>query len=135
MSTRTYFIGGLLALLVFDTFAHSCFKFTALHAAPLTFDLAWFMRVLSTPWLYGTILGYFCAFVTWMIVLRHVPVGPAFAATHLAAVGVLVVSIPLFGEALSGVQYLGAALIIAGVLCLAYGEPNHTPGGTAEESH
>jgi drug/metabolite transporter (DMT)-like permease len=135
MSSRTYFIGGLLALLVFDTFAQVSFKLTALHAAPLTFDLPWLVRVLSVPWVYCAILGYFCAFVTWMVILRHIPVGPAFAATHLEVVGVVFISIPLFGEVLSWVQYLGAVLIVAGVFCLAYGEPHYTPGSVAEENH
>ncbi|MCL2524211.1 MAG: EamA family transporter, partial [Betaproteobacteria bacterium] len=112
MSSRTFFIGGLLTLLVIDTFAQVCFKFTALSAAPLTFDLPWLLRALSTPWLYCAILGYFGAFVTWMVVLRRVPVGPAFAAAHLEVVGVMVISVPLFGEILSWLQYLGAVLII-----------------------
>ncbi|MDR2014560.1 MAG: EamA family transporter [Azoarcus sp.] len=135
MSSRTYFIGGLLALLVFDTFAQVCFKLTALHAAPLTFDLPWLARAFSAPWVYCAILGYACAFVTWIVILRHIPVGPAFAATHLEVVGVVVISVPLFGEVLSWVQYLGAVLIVAGVLCLAYGEPNYPPGSTVEENH
>ena len=135
MSTRAFFIGGFLALLVFDTFAQVCFKLTALHAAPLTFDQAWFIRAFTTPWVYCAIMGYLGAFVTWMVLLRHIPVGPAFAASHIEVVGVLVVSVPLFGEVLSWVQYLGAVLILAGVLCLAYGEPNYTPGGTVKGSH
>ncbi|MCL2875968.1 MAG: EamA family transporter [Betaproteobacteria bacterium] len=135
MSSRTFFIGGLLTLLVFDTVAQVCFKFTALSAAPLTFDLPWLLRALGTPWLYCAILGYLGAFVTWMVVLRRIPVGPAFAATHLEAVGVMVISVPLFGEVLSLVQYLGAALILVGVLCLAYGEKDHTLGKVVEKSH
>ncbi|MCL1860381.1 MAG: DMT family transporter [Proteobacteria bacterium] len=135
MSSRVFFIIGLLALLVFDTFAQVCFKFTALHAAPLTFDLPWLLRALSTPWVYCSILGYLCAFVTYMTMLRRIPVGPAFAAAHLEVVGVLVISVPLFGEVLSVLQYLGAVLILAGVFCLAYGESNRNPGGMAVEGH
>ncbi|MCL2020849.1 MAG: EamA family transporter [Betaproteobacteria bacterium] len=135
MSTRTFFIIGLLALLVFDTFAQVCFKLTAIHAAPLAFDWAWFIRAFTTPWVYCSILGYLCAFATYMTMLRRIPVGPAFAAAHLEVVGVLVVSVPLFGEVLSWVQYLGAVLIMAGVFCLAYGESNYTPGGTTKERH
>jgi drug/metabolite transporter (DMT)-like permease len=123
MSSRTFFIRGFLALLVFDTFAQVCFKLTAIHAAPLTLDLPWLLRALATPWVYCAILGYLGAFVTWMGLLRHVPIGPAFAASHLELIGVMVVSVPLFGEALSGLQYVGAVLIVAGVLCLAYSEP------------
>jgi drug/metabolite transporter (DMT)-like permease len=123
MSQRTFFIRGFLALLIFDTFAQVCFKLTAIHAAPLTFDFPWLLRALATPWVYFAILGYLCAFVTWMSLLRHIPIGPAFAASHLELIGVMAVSVPLFGETLSMIQYAGAALIVAGVLCLAYSEP------------
>jgi len=135
MSSRTFFIAALLVLLAFDTFTQVCFKFTALHADPLTFDLPWLLRVLSTPWVYCTILGYLGAFVTWMTVLRRISVGPAFAATHLEVVGVMVISVPLFHEVLTWLQYLGAVLILAGVFCLAYGEPNHTPEDVPGKSH
>jgi drug/metabolite transporter (DMT)-like permease len=133
MNSRTYFIVGLLGLLVLDTFTKVSLKYTTLVAEPLTFDLQWLVRVLTTPWVYCAILGYLGAFVTWMTILRRIPVGPAFAATNLELVGVMVISAPLFGEVLSGVQYFGAVLIIAGVLCIAYGEPNVTPGSAAEE--
>jgi drug/metabolite transporter (DMT)-like permease len=132
VSSRSFFIGGFLALLILDTFAQVCFKLTALHAEPLTLDPPWLLRAFATPWLYGSIAGYLGAFVTWMTLLRHIPVGPAFAASHLEVIGVMVVSIPVFGEVLTWVQYLGAALILAGVLCLANGEP---PESAAGENH
>ncbi|MDR0528358.1 MAG: EamA family transporter [Zoogloeaceae bacterium] len=122
MSPRAFFLSGFLALLLFDTFAQVCFKLTAIHAAPLTFDWPWLLRALTTPWVYCSIFGYLGAFVTWMTLLRHIPVGPAFAASHLEVIGVMVVSVPLFGEVLSGVQYLGAALILGGVFFLARDE-------------
>ncbi len=135
MSSRTSIVIGFLALLVFDTFAQICFKLTALQAAPLTFDLPWFIRAFTTPWVYCTILGYLGAFVTWMALLRYIPIGPATAASHIEVIGVMVVSVPVFGEVLSWVQYLGAALIVGGVLCLAYGEPNYTSEGMVGRSH
>lgn len=126
---RTFFICGFAALMFFDTFAQVCFKFTALHAAPLTFDLPWLMRVFATPWVYCSILGYFATFVLWMTLLRRVAVGPAFAASHLEIVGVLLISMPLFGEYLSLLQCLGAVLILGGVFFLAYDETDTIPEG------
>ena len=77
---------------------------------------------LETPWIYGAIAGYLGAFFTWMTLLRQAPVGPAFAASHLEVVGVLIISTPIFGEVLSLGQLLGALLIVAGVACLAKSE-------------
>ncbi|MCL2161573.1 MAG: EamA family transporter [Betaproteobacteria bacterium] len=151
MNSRTFVVVAFLALLVFDTFTQVCLKLTANHAANyaelviqseptiqselMAFDLQWLIRALTTPWVYCAVIGYLATFVTWMLVLRHIPVGPAVAASHLEVVGVMIVSVPIFGEVLTWVQYLGAALILTGVFCLAYGEPNYTPGGKMKESH
>lgn len=122
MSLKKFYLVGFIVLIAFDTFSQICFKMTALHADPFGISLEWLWRVLGTPWVYGAVIGYLGAFVTWMTLLRHAPIGPAFAASHLEVVGVMVVSVPLFGEALSAAQLAGAALIVAGVICLAVGE-------------
>ncbi len=123
MSRKTFYIVGFVALIVCDTFSQICFKMAAINAEPFLIEVEWLIRVLETSWVYGAISGYLGAFVIWMTLLRQAPVGPAFAASHLEVVGVMVVSIPLFGEALSLSQFLGALLIVAGVVCLAQSEP------------
>ncbi|HZP87268.1 MAG TPA: EamA family transporter [Burkholderiales bacterium] len=118
MSRRRFYLIGFLALIVFDTLAQVCFKFAALDT-PFSLEVGWFLRVLAAPWVYAAVLGYLGAFVTWMTLLKYAPIGPAFAASHLEVVGVMILSVPLFGERLSVWQFAGAAAIIAGVLCLA----------------
>ena len=54
-----------------------------------------------------------------MTLLRYAPIGPAFAATHLDIVTVLVVSVMWLGETLSRPQIVGAALILTGITVLA----------------
>lgn len=122
MSLKRFYLVGFLVLIAFDTVSQVCFKMTAIRAAPFALDGAWFLRVLAEPWVYGSIVGYLGAFFTWMTLLRHAPIGPAFAASHLELVGVMIISVPVFGEAISPLQFAGAALIIAGVGCLALGE-------------
>ena len=119
--TKFYFV-GFLVLIGFDTFSQICFKMAAIQAEPFLIEVEWLIRVLETPWVYGAIIGYLGAFITWMTLLRHAPVGPAFAASHLEVVGVMVISVMLFGEVLSISQMFGAILIVAGVVCLAQGE-------------
>lgn len=116
---RRFYIVGFLALMGFDTLSQVCFKFAALHAAPLAADPAWLLRVLGAPWVYGAILGYLGAFATWMTLLKHAPVGPAFAASHLEVISVMALSVPLFGDRLGAAQLLGAMAIVAGIFCLA----------------
>lgn len=122
MSLKRFYLLGFIVLIAFDTFSQICFKLASTHAEPFMVEVEWVLRVLGTPWVYGAIVGYMGAFVTWMTLLRHAPVGPAFAASHLEVVGVMVISVPMFGESLSAWQMMGAALIVAGVICLAMGE-------------
>lgn len=119
---RRFYIIGFLALMVFDTLAQTSFKFVSIHADPLDFDLAWFMRVFSSPWLYGALAGYLGSFVSWMTLLKHAPIGPAFAASHLELVSVTLLSVWLFHEPLNVYKVVGGLLIILGVLCLAKNE-------------
>lgn len=122
MSSKTFYVFGFIALIAFDTFSQICFKMAAVQAEPFLVEVEWLIRVLQTSWVYGAIIGYLGAFVIWMTLLRHAPVGPAFAASHLEVVGVMVISAPLFGEVLSISQILGALLVVAGVVCLAQDE-------------
>lgn len=131
MSRARFYLVGFILLLSFDTLAQISFKFVALHAQPFAPDLAWLMKVLSSPWLLGCIAGYLGAFFTWMTLLEHAPVGPAFAASHLEIVTIMLVSVPLFNESLSMMQLAGAAVIVAGVVCLAVSETKPDDSGAA----
>ena len=117
-----YYVTGFLVLMAFDTLSQLCFKLAALHAAPFAADGPWLLRVAREPLVYGAIAGYLGAFVTYMGLLRHAPVGPAFAASHLNVVSVLLVSAWLLHERLSLPQSVGATLIVLGILVLARAE-------------
>lgn len=124
---KRFYITGFLALMIFDTLAQTSFKFVSIHAAPLDFNLAWFLRVFSSPWLYGALCGYLGSFISWMTLLKHAPIGPAFAASHLELVSVTLVSVWLFREPLNVYKIAGGLLIILGVLCLAQTENSDVP--------
>ncbi|MFA5494611.1 MAG: EamA family transporter [Porticoccaceae bacterium] len=127
---RLYLVGFPL-LMAFDTLAQLCFKLAGDGALPVEASLAWLLRVLSQPWVYGAIFGYIGAFFTWMSLLRQAPIGPAFAASHLEVVSVLLLSALLLHEPVGPVHLLGAALIVAGILCLGIAEsadPHAPPG-------
>ncbi|HEY2387302.1 MAG TPA: EamA family transporter [Candidatus Binatia bacterium] len=106
-------------LLTFDTFSQLGFKFAALAAGPADLKLDWFVRIVRDKWIYLAVAGYLGAFITWMTLLQRAPVGPAFAASHLDIVTVLLLSGLVLDERLSRVQMLGAALILTGIGILA----------------
>jgi len=125
---RSYVL-GFLVLVMFDTFTQISFKYAAMATLPLELNVAWFVRLFSEPWVYGAVFGYLCAFITWMTVLKHMAVGPSFAASHLEIVSVTILSIYLFNEPLNAYKVTGGLLILVGVLCLAKSE------GEEERAH
>ncbi len=122
MTMRRFYLCGFGALMVFDTWTQLSFKLASVHAGEFTVTMAWLKAASSTPWILGAMAGYLGAFVTWMTLLKHAPVGPAFAASHLEVVTVLIVSRLLFDERLSHAQTAGAACIIVGIVFLSLGE-------------
>lgn len=119
---RRFYLVGFILLMAFDTLAQISFKYTAIHALPLQADSAWLLRVFGHIWIYGALIGYIGAFFTWMALLKHAPIGPAFAASHLEVISVMFCSVWLFNEQLSVAQICGALLIFAGIVCLAISE-------------
>lgn len=124
---RTFYLVGFLVLMLFDTLAQICFKLASTIALPVEAKLDWALRLFSHPYTYGAVLGYLGAFFTWLTLLRHAPVGPAFAATHLQVVSVLLVSAWLFHEPVTALRGLGALLILSGIVCLGYAETSAAP--------
>ena len=120
------YLPGFAALLIFDTMVQISLKLASQKAGPMALnwlELApWLVRVFSGAWVYLAIVGYLGAFFCWMRLLKHAPVGPAFAASHLEVLGVLGLSSYLFREHLSGLQWLGAIAIVLGIFALALGE-------------
>ena len=120
-SGRSYLL-GFLVLMVFDAAAQISVKLAGTHALPLEPSVDWLFRLATHPWVYGAIVGYLGAFFTWMTILKHAPIGPAFAASHLEIVVVLILSHSLLGEHISAGQLVGTALILSGIVCLGISE-------------
>ncbi len=119
---KRFYLFGFLLLMTFDTLAQISFKYAGTQALPVQASLAWLLRVFGQPWVYGAVIGYIGAFFTWMALLKTAPIGPAFAASHLEVVSVMLLSIWLFDEHLTVPRVLGAIAIVAGIVCLGLAE-------------
>lgn len=131
---KRFYLTGFLLLMGFDTLAQISFKYAGTQALPVAASLAWVLRVFGQPWVYGAVIGYIGAFFTWMALLKHAPIGPAFAASHLEVVSVMLLSIWLFDERLDAARVLGAIAIIAGIVCLGMAESREHVAETAPAS-
>ncbi len=132
---KRFYLLGFAVLMAFDTFNFVCFKIAGNHALPVEANLAWLLRVFGEPWVYGAVFGYIGAFFTWMSLLKHAPIGPAFAASHLEVVSVMLLSIWLFHEPMTATKLIGALAILAGIVCLGLAErdlpEDHLPSSVA----
>jgi drug/metabolite transporter (DMT)-like permease len=128
MKRRDFYIIGFSALMFFDTLTQVSFKLSSSHAGVFVPEFAWLFTVFLNPWVYGAVIGYLGSFVAWITLLKHAPVGPAFAASHLDVVTVLIISVVYLGEKLSTLQVLGALCIIAGIVCLSLSKENKGDG-------
>jgi drug/metabolite transporter (DMT)-like permease len=108
--------------MLFDTWTQVSFKLAAIGSGEFAPSPAWLKAAALSPWIYGAVAGYLAAFVTWMTLLEHAPVGPAFAASHLEVVTVLLISALLFRERLTQLQIAGAACIVTGIVLLSLSE-------------
>jgi drug/metabolite transporter (DMT)-like permease len=125
MSHKSLYVLGFSALMLFDTWTQMSFKQASSQAGGFVMTLAWFKAAVFNPWSYGAVAGYLGAFVTWMTLLRRAPVGPAFAASHLEVVSVLIISVLYFGEHLVPLQIVGGLCIVLGIVFLSFGESKH----------
>ncbi|MEO8747806.1 MAG: EamA family transporter [Rhodanobacter sp.] len=117
-----FYLVGFTLLMAFDSVGAISFKVAGMHALPVEATTAWLLRLFGRPWVYGAVIGYIGAFFTWMTLLKHAPIGPAFAASHLELISVMLLSIWFFHEPLTVSKLLGAVAILAGIACLALAE-------------
>lgn len=128
MKRGWFYLIGFLVLVLFDSVGAISFKYAGMHALPVEASTAWLLRLFGRPWIYGAVIGYIGAFFTWMTLLKHAPIGPAFAASHLEVVSVMLLSIWLFHEPLRLPHVLGAIAIVTGIVCLGFAESReHVP--------
>jgi drug/metabolite transporter (DMT)-like permease len=123
---RKRIVIGFCALVLVDTWTQIAFKLAARQTGEFMMNTRWLSAAAVTPFIYAAIAGYMAAFVAWMTLLEHAPVGPAFAASHLEVVTVLMLSVPLFGESLSAGKLAGAVCIVTGIIMLSLSE-SRTP--------
>jgi drug/metabolite transporter (DMT)-like permease len=135
MKRGTFYLLGFLLLMLFDSIGAISFKYAGDHALPVEANMVWLLRIFTHPWVYGAVVGYIGAFFTWMTLLKHAPIGPAFAASHLEVVSVMLLSVWLFNEHLTIGRLLGALAILLGIVCLGFAESReHVPDAADSET-
>ena len=118
---------GFLLLLALDTASNILMKLASNRIGEFQADAAWIAGVGREPIVLVIIGCYIAAFLTYTSILKHAPVGPAFAAVHGHVVTVLIFSIWWFGERLTLLQAIGSLLVLAGITVLGVTERMEGP--------
>lgn len=126
---KSFYVIGFTVLMCFDTLTQISIKYASVVALPMEFNFPWFARIMGSVWIYTALAGYVGSFITWMTLLRHAPVGPSFAASHLEIISVTLLSIWLFNEPMTLYKGIGGILILLGILCLAQNASSDEPAG------
>lgn len=71
--------------------------------------------IVIDPYFIGAMIIYAIATVSWIFVLRSVPLAAAYSFTALGFLFIPILSSVIFGEVLTLRYFLGAALIMAGL--------------------
>lgn len=80
---------------------------------------AFLRQLVAQPWLIGGIVIYMIEFIVWVRVLALIPLGIAFPIASLNILGIVLASRMFLGEPVSRKQWMGAALVTAGVAIVA----------------
>jgi len=74
---------------------------------------------LESPWVWGGIAFVIVSFLSWLYVLKHIPLTIAFPLSNVVHVLVPLCSWIFLGEAISRLRWCGIALVLAGLVVVA----------------
>ena len=82
--------------------------------------LIFLSQVMVKPWVLAGLASAFGAALFWMLALKKMPLSTAYPLTASSFVLILAFSVAFFGETLTVHKAAGTALIVSGIVVLAY---------------
>ncbi|MBS0193754.1 MAG: EamA family transporter [Proteobacteria bacterium] len=116
--SRSALVAAWVVLVGIEVVTQLAFKFAGHATGDFDFSGAAFARAASAPWLWVAVGGYCAGFLAWMLILRHMRLSRAYPASAIVFVAVMVASLLVLGESIATVQWIGATIIVAGILLL-----------------
>lgn len=111
---------GLWALLIVsESVAQIAMKIGSAGLTGLPMGMDWLKTALSSPGVLIAVACYVFSFFTWMLILRITTLSKAFPLSSVVFVAVLLGSWLGLGEHISGLHWLGALVIVAGLGVMA----------------
>lgn len=111
-----------LLLLTVESGAQIGLKVGSTPLAGLDLGTAWLATALSSRWVLVGAGCYVLSFAAWMLILDRMPLSLAFPMSGAVYIVVLLVSAFGLGERLGAWHWLGASLIVMGIMLLGQDE-------------
>ena len=77
------------------------------------------LTALASPFVWAGIIFVVGSFVTWLYVLKHLPLSVAFPASQIVHVTIPVSSWLVLGEQIASIRWCGIVLVLAGLALVA----------------
>lgn len=100
---------------VWNTLYQLFIKLAAGSMDGVDFGADWLRQAIATPWIWAALVSEAAAFITWMQILSSHDLSKAFPLSAISYVMVLATGWLVFHETLLPLQFVGGALILAGV--------------------
>jgi drug/metabolite transporter (DMT)-like permease len=104
----------------FVTLSEVLLKIGAEQTPPRGAVLDWLgLSGLGSVWVWGGIVALLLSFLSWLYVLKHLPLSVAFPLTNVVHVTIPISSWIFLGEAISSRRWIGITIVIAGLAIVA----------------
>lgn len=124
MRSRFFGLGNPWFQIVFGALLVTVSELFLKHGATLTAHVsprfAWTgLTGLESPWVWCGIVFVILSFLSWLYVLKHIPLSIAFPLSNVVHIFVPLASWIFLGELITPLRWCGIALVLIGVLVVA----------------
>jgi drug/metabolite transporter (DMT)-like permease len=130
-TARRYSRGALalawLALVGIEILTQLSLKAAGRKTGRFDFSLHAFQAALGCGWLWVGIASYCAGFFTWMFILARLDLSRAYPTSAIVFVAVMLASWLVLNEPIGTGQWIGASVIVAGILQLGQTERTANP--------
>jgi multidrug transporter EmrE-like cation transporter len=110
----------IFGTILFTVYGQLIIKWQAANAGHFPTDatakVSFLLRLLLNPWVFSSLIAAFLAFLCWIAALTKFELSFAYPFMSLAFVVVLVLSVLLLNESITGPKIVGMMLIVAGII-------------------
>ena len=124
---RTTLTLAWIALVAIEILTQLSLKAAGRQTGHFDFSSRAFALALGCGWLWVAVGSYCAGFFAWMVILARLDLSRAYPTSAIIFVAMMLTSWLALNEPIGAIQWIGAAVIVAGILQLGRAEPTANP--------